>query len=139
MKQFKFLIFAFVLMGSVVGFSSCGDEEEPDPNLVGMWTVDSIEASIDSTVNDANGSGTMTFNSDKTGSRNYSFTTLGNPFTINDTFTWDDSTDGTLSITLSNNGIETWTRTVDTSTAQEMSVQLNINSISTNLRFTLSK
>jgi len=139
MKQFKLLIFAFVLLGSALSFSSCGDDPEPEDDLIGTWTVDAVEADISGSVNDANGSGTITFNSDNSGSRDYTFSTLGNTLDIVDTFTWDDSTSGELTITNNNGGVETWTRSIDTPTAQEMTVNLNISGILNTLKFNLSK
>lgn len=138
MKHFKLLFFAFILMGTVVGFSSC-DDDEPEANIVGTWNVDSIVTTNGSTVTDAMGSGTITFNSNNTGSRNYSFMALGNTLTVEDEFTWDDAVAGELSIINPAGGVESWTRTVDTATAQELSVIQTLNSIATTLDFTLSK
>lgn len=134
-------MFAFVLLGSAMSFSSCDDEADPEPleDLIGTWTVDAIQATVGQTSNDAEGFGTITFNADNSGSRDYTFTTLGNTLNQIDGFTWDDSTEGELTITNSNGGVETWTRSVDTSSAQEMSVNVNINGITTVLDFTLSK
>ncbi len=125
-------------MGTVVGFSSC-DDDEPEANIVGTWNVDSIVTTNGSTVTDAMGSGTITFNSNNTGSRNYSFMALGNTLTVEDEFTWDDAVAGELSIINPAGGVESWTRNVDTATAQEMTVIQTLNSIATTLDFTLSK
>jgi len=124
-------------MGTVVGFSSC-DDDEPEANIVGTWNVDSIVTTNGSNVTDAMGSGTITFNSNNTGSRNYSFMALGNTLTVEDEFTWDDAVAGELSIINPAGGVETWTRNVDTATAQEMTVIQTLNSIATTLDFTLS-
>jgi len=139
MKQFKLLIFAFILMGTAVGFSSCDDDEEPQNNLVGTWTVDEIDASISGNDFDLNGSGTMTFNADNSGSRNYSFTTAGNTLNPQDSFTWADDGAGEITITNVNGGVETWTQNVNTASSQELFTIQNINSIVHEMTFTLSK
>jgi len=140
MKQIKLLLFTFLLIGSAVGFNSCDDDSgDQDPNIVGTWTVDSIQWTVEQTSDDGNASGTMTFNADKTGSRDYSFSAVGNPFTISNTFTWDDSNSETLLITTSNGGVETWTRTVDTASSQEMTVIMTLDTFATTMDFTLSK
>lgn len=127
------------MMGAAVGFSSCDDDEGPQNNLIGTWTIDEIQATITNADFDLNGSGTITFNADNTGSRDYTFTTAGNTLNPQDSFTWADDGQGEVTITNANGGVETWTQNVNTSSAQELFTIQNINSIVHEMTFSLSK
>lgn len=122
--------------GKIVDLSEIGTVTQE--NIIGTWNIDSVESTIGSTVEDAEGSGTFTFNADMTGSRNTSFSTLGNLLQLVDMFTWEISGQDVI-ITNQNGGMETWTRTVDSSTEQQLSVIFTINAIATKLDFQLSR
>lgn len=95
--------------------------------LVGDWSIDTFEYALDEggSMDDANGSGTLTFNSNGTGSRSYIYSSSVSPegsyYTVDESFEWRkyviDATDDTPEIhklqLRGSNGDVTWTRTVD--------------------------
>lgn len=116
------------------------EEMEEEPNIVGIWNVDKIEITVDQDTSDGSGSGTMTFNADLTGKKDYSFNDyFGNPFSVIADFTYEVDNDDNIKITLPNGGVESWTRIVNTETDQELVVNLNINTIVTEMKFFLSQ